>query len=114
MLARSLEGLRRSGLLRPVAVTAALLGLWLGYQAWLARVAAEVLPEALLAGPGPRVDLEVVLAVAPEQFHMTRLQALGRVMEVRERTAFIADVDKAEARAFAHAYWIERIAPWRR
>ena len=109
-----LAALRRSGLLRPVAVTAALLALWLGYEAWLGRVAAQVLPEAALAGAGPRVDLEVTLAVAPEQFHMTRLQALGRVMEVRERTAFIADVDKADARAFARAYWIARIAPWRR
>jgi hypothetical protein len=109
-----LEALRRSGLMRPVVVTAALVGLYLGYEAWLSSVAARVLPESALADPRPRVDLEVTLAVEPEQFHMTRLQALGRVMEVRDRIAFIADVDKADARAFARNFWVARIAPWQR
>ena len=106
--------LRSSGLMRPIVVTALLVAVYLGYQAWLSRIGEQVLPESALAGASPRVDLQVQLAIEPEQFHMTRLQALGRVMEVRERTAFIADVDKAEARAFARAYWIERIEPWRR
>jgi hypothetical protein len=35
-------------------------------------------------------------------------------MEVRDRVAFIADVDKADARAFARNYWVAGIAPWRR
>jgi hypothetical protein len=109
-----LRALRSSGLMRPLVVTAALIGLYLAYEAWLSAVAARVLPEATLTDPRPRVDLEVTLAVEPEQFHMTRLQALGRVMEVRDRVAFIADVDKADARAFARNYWVAGIVPWRR
>lgn len=109
-----LAALRNSGLMRPVVVTALLIAAYLGYQAWLSRIGAQVLPESALAGAGARADFQVRLAIEPEQFHMTRLQALGRVMEVRERTAFIADVDKDDARAFARAYWIERIEPWRR
>jgi hypothetical protein len=109
-----LAALRNSGLMRPVMVTLALAAVYLGYEAWLSLVAARVLPDAVLADDRARVDLEVTLAVEPEQFHMTQLQALGRVMEVRDRVAFIADVDKPAARAFARNYWVARIEPWRR
>lgn len=109
-----LAALRQSGLMRPVVVTLALAALYFGYEAWLSRLGARILPEAVLADARPRVDLVVALAIEPEQFHMAQLQALGRVMEVRGRVAYIADVDKAAARAFARNYWIERIEPWRR
>jgi hypothetical protein len=108
MLAR----LRSSGLLRPLIASVALLALYGAYDGWLHAVGRRVLPESELAGGGELVGIAVTLAVEPEQFHMAKLQALGRVIEVRERTAFIVDVAPDDARRFARNYWVERIARW--
>jgi len=103
-----------SPLARPLAATLLLAAAYAGYQLWLAQVGAAVLPNAALAGGGRDLALAVTLAVDPEPFHMAKLQALGRVVEMRARTAFIADVAPGDARAFARNYWLERIEPWRR
>jgi len=109
MLAR----LRSSGLLRPLVATVVLLALYGAYNAWLHAVGARALPEAELAGGEAYVGVAVTLAIDPEQFHMAKLQALGRLIEVRERTAYIVDVAPADARRFARNYWVARIERWR-
>lgn len=107
-----LAHVRASGLLRPLAVSMLLVAVYVGYNAWLRAVGARALPEAELAGSEPYVGLAVTLGVEPEQFHMAKLQALGRLIEVRGRTAFIVDVARDDARRFARNYWIERVVRW--
>jgi hypothetical protein len=112
MLAR----LRSSGLVRPLVASATLVVLYAAYVAWLHVVGARVLPASELAGDAPvdvPIGVAVTLAVDPEPFHMAKLQALGRVVEVRERTAFIVDVTPRDAQALARNYWVARIRRWR-
>jgi hypothetical protein len=105
--------LARSPMARPLVATLLAAVVYGGYQLWLVRVGAAVLPESVLAGAGDRVGLQVTLAVDPEPFHMARLQDLGRVIAVDGRTALIADAAPQAARAFARNYWVTRIASWR-
>lgn len=107
-----LKHLRSSGLLRPLVGSVMLVALYGGYNLWLRAVGARALPESELSGSGDHVGIAVTLAVEPEQFHMAKLQELGRVIEVRGRTAFIVDVARDDARRFARNYWVERIARW--
>jgi hypothetical protein len=54
----------------------------------------------------------LTLAFTPEGFHVTRLQAIGRVIEVRGPEIFMMDVDPAALRAAATAYWIREVRQW--
>ena len=112
MTAAMMARLRASGLLRPLVVSVLLAALYGGYNIWLHAVGARALPDSELAGGADYVGIAVTLGVEPEQFHMAKLQALGRVIEVRGRTAFIVDVAREDARRFARNYWVERIARW--
>ena len=93
---------------RPVATTLALLAAFGLYQSWLTWSAAAKLPAAL----PPRADVEIVLAFAPEAFHVTRLQSLGRVIRVEDRSVFVRDMRAEDARAFARNYWVADVRPW--
>ena len=61
---------------------------------------------------GARAHVIVTLDFPPEGFHTTRLQAIGRVVEVRGRDVLMMDVDAAALRGFATHYWVDKVAPW--
>ena len=49
----------------------------------------------------------------PEGFHITRMQAIGRVIEVKGRSVFLMDVERDDAIELARNYWITDLKPWR-
>ena len=108
----TLARLRHLGLLRPVLVTALLLLAYGAYDRWLAWAGARKLTPAELARPGDRLAFEVVLHFPPEAFHVTRMQAIGRLIEVRGHSVFLMDVRRADARILARDYWVADIMPW--
>jgi hypothetical protein len=80
---------------------------WIGAGRWhAARVLAPVEPL------GARAHVIVSLDFPPEGFHTTRLQAIGRVVEVRGRDVLMMDVDAAALRTFAAQYWVDKVASW--
>ena len=94
-----------------VSVTAALIVLWLGFEAWSSVEAERKLEEAGLAGSGGPVDVEVVLSISAEQFHMTLLQDVGRLVGVDARHALLMDVPRESLRTLARNYWVLAIHP---
>ena len=50
---------------------------------------------------------------APEAFHLTRIQDIGRVIEVRGSSIFVMDVKAPDARALARNYWVAGVKPWK-
>jgi hypothetical protein len=91
----------------PIAVTLLLLVAYAGFGIWSRQAGAEKLSRAGL-GPAP-YDIEVILAFAPESFHMTRLQSWGRIVEVRGTVVHLKDVSAAAARDIAGEYWVSAI-----
>jgi hypothetical protein len=85
---------------------ASVLGLW---GAWSGR---QKLTAEELAGPGDRLHFEVVLRFPPEAFHVTRMQEIGRVIEVRGASVFLMDVRRAAARELARQYWVADVRRW--
>jgi len=61
------------------------------------------------AGPG---SYRIVLDFAPERFHQTRLQELGRLVEVRDRTVYMMDVTPAALHRIAGEYWVAAVEQW--
>jgi hypothetical protein len=59
-----------------------------------------------------RGSYAITLDFAPERFHQQRLQDLGRLVEVRDRTVYMMDVTPGSARAIAGEYWVDRVARW--
>jgi hypothetical protein len=100
----------RTPLLRPLAATVAFFAFALAWMLWSTLHAAR-LTDGLALAPG-RNHFAVTLDFAPEAFHVTRLQAIGRVVEVRGPTVFMMDVDPTAMRDFAAYYWVREIAIW--
>jgi hypothetical protein len=105
------RALARSGLLRPLAATLAIALVWFGYQAWLSADGARKLTAEEIAA-GPRGSYEIELRFAPEGFHVTRVQAIGRVIEVRGASVFLMDAAPDDVRALAREYWVADVRPW--
>lgn len=84
----------------------------LAYQGWLSAAGARKMAEAGLSEATGRQNVEVVLGIAAEQFHMTRLQAAGRLVRFEEDTAFLMDVPPDRLRALARNYWVAEVRPW--
>jgi hypothetical protein len=102
---------RRHPLFRTFAATVAVIVLSLAWTAW-GRIHAHALMQT--AGVGTANGHYVLtLAFAPEGFHVTRLQAIGRLIEVRGPDVFLMDVDPVALRDAATAYWIREVRPWR-
>ncbi len=81
--------------------------------AWIAygRSHADSLTGSLALTAGKN-HFAVTLDFPPEAFHVTRLQAIGRVIEVRGPTIFMMDVGTADIREFAEFYWVKNVALW--
>lgn len=100
------------GLMRPVAVTLGLLCAYAGYESWLTISGSKKLTtEEILAGN--KAHYEIVANFPPEAFHITRIQDVGRVIEVRTTSVFVMDIRPADARELARNYWISDIKPWK-
>jgi len=94
----------------PLVATALIVALMAIYWSY-ASVAAMHKLGAIGALPG-RGDYRVTLDFAPERFHQQRLQARGRLVEVRDRTVFMRDVDADDIHAIAREYWVSAIERW--
>lgn len=92
--------------------TLLLAAVFAGYFGWLAVTGAAKVEAAGLAPEAGRHNVEIVLGVAPEQFHMTRLQSAGRLISFEEGSAFIMDVSDAALEELARNYWVAAIRPW--
>jgi len=97
-------------LMRPLAATAALFVIWAAWTVWGERHAARLM-DGLSVGPG-KAHYLVTLDFPPEGFHVTRLQAIGRVIEVKGPTVYLMDVDPTVMRDFATAYWVREVRTW--
>ncbi len=106
-----MRALARLGVLRPIAATLAIAALCVAYQLWLSAGGARKLAADEVA-PGARGHYEVVANFAPEAFHVTRMQAIGRLIEVRGTSVFMMDVGADDIRELARAYWIADVRPW--
>ena len=100
-------------LLRPIAATLLLVLLYLGYNLWLSAGGAAKLDESERPAPGVRAHFEVLVKFPPEAFHITRMQAIGRLIEVKGTSVFLMDVDRNDAIELARNYWIADLKPWR-
>ena len=101
---------RNHPLMRPIYATAFLAAIALSWLAW-GHLHARGLTDALELRPG-RDHFAVTLAFAPEAFHVTRLQAIGRVIEVKGPTVYMMDVESAAIRDIATNYWVKGVARW--
>jgi hypothetical protein len=91
------------------AVIAMALGAWWAQAQWAAHRKL-----AALGALDARGSYEIRLDFAPERFHQLRLQEAGRLVEVRERTVFMMDVEPSALRAIAGEYWVEAVTRWNR
>jgi hypothetical protein len=103
----------RSWRSRPVVVTALLMALLLGWQGWTTWEGRQKLHLCDLAPGTERVDIAVRFDFVPEGFHITRLQAIGRLIRVDGETAYLKDVPLPAARRFARHYWVAGIDRWK-
>ena len=77
---------------RPVVATTLLFAILLGWQAWTTWEGRQKLHLGALPPGTERVDIAVRLDFVPEAFHITRLQAIGRLIRVDGETAYLKDV----------------------
>lgn len=92
--------------------TLLLLAALAGYFGWLDLGGAAKLQVSGLPEAAAHHNVEVVLSITPEQFHMTRLQAAGRLIRFEGGSAFIMDLPDAALEELARNYWVEAIRPW--
>jgi hypothetical protein len=97
--------------IRPLAATLALAAAYFGYEAWLDAGGARKL--AGIDVTSPRGHYELRVAFAPEGFHVTRMQAIGRLIEVKGRSVFLMDVEPGDLKAMARNYWVVGVARWK-
>lgn len=100
-------------LLRPIAATLLLALLYAGYHLWLSATGAEKLQDSARPPPGARAHFEVMVRFPPEGFHITRMQAIGRLIEVKGTSVFLMDVERNDAIELARNYWVAGMKPWR-
>ncbi len=100
----------RHPLMRPLYATVVLLAIGLGWIAW-GQLHAQSLTAGLDLKPG-KAHFAITLAFAPEAFHVTRLQSIGRVIEVKDATVFMMDVAAADIHDVATNYWVREVTSW--
>lgn len=99
--------------MRSIIVTIAVVLAYFGYEAWLTQGGARKLTADEIPASGRRGSYEIVVAFAPEAFHVTRMQAIGRLIEVKGASVFLMDVEAEDARAIARNYWVQDVKPWK-
>jgi hypothetical protein len=97
-------------MIRPIVATLLVLAAWFGFEQWQSAGAARKL--AAIEIP-TKAHYEIAVQFPPEAFHVTRMQAIGRLIEVRGTSVFLMDVAEADLRALARHHWIEGVKRWR-
>jgi hypothetical protein len=87
-------------------------GAVLAYFTWLHITGEAKLRAAGLPQMAATHDVEIVLSVSAEQFHMTRLQSAGRLIRFEDRSAFVLDLPAPALEQLARNYWVAEIRPW--
>lgn len=100
----------RNPLMRPVFASLFLAAIAIASLGW-SHMHSRALMGHLELTSG-RNHFAVTLDFPPESFHVTRLQAIGRVIEVRGRTVYMMDVEPAEMESFAGYYWVHEVTKW--
>jgi hypothetical protein len=95
-----------------VVATLVVLGLVGAFGLWGVWNGRQKLTAEELAGPGERLHFEIVLRFPPEAFHVTRMQQIGRLIEVHGASVFLMDVRRPAARELARQYWVADVRPW--
>ncbi len=97
-----------------VVITALLVAGLLAFHTW-SRVsgAAKFAAVSGEAGADGRLSAEIVLNVTPERFHIELMQDAGRVVEIKGRSIFLADLPAERALAIARNYWVAELRRWR-
>jgi hypothetical protein len=98
-------------MLRLPAITTAVIAISLLAYWGITHVAGErkLAPLGALQGSG---GYRITLDFAPERYHQQRMQDAGRLVEVRDRTVYMKDVQPAALRSLAAEYWVHDIARW--
>lgn len=104
--------MKLGALSRPVAATLCIALLCLAYNLWQIVDGATKLAESQRPAAGGRGDFQVVLKFAPESFHQTRMQAIGRLVKVEGNTVFLKDVERDNAIALSRNYWVAEMRRW--
>jgi hypothetical protein len=104
--------IRRVARHRPVLLTALLLAAWLLFHTWAWWAGEAKLRAAGLARASGNTNVELVLGIAPEPFHMAIFQDAGRLIAVREPSVFLMDVPPDKLRGLATRYWVRAVKPW--
>jgi hypothetical protein len=95
---------------RPILATALILVGAIAYQLWSAATgAAKIAPDAFT---GPRIHVAIHVNIAPEAYHMARMQQAGRLVRTDARTYYIADARAGEVEALARAWWVSAVRRW--
>ncbi|MGJ8531891.1 MAG: hypothetical protein ACSHYC_06885 [Alphaproteobacteria bacterium] len=68
--------------------------------------------DGLKTEPDGKYAIIASLDFEPESFHMTRLQATGRLMRVDDMNVYLRDVSTDNLKALANKPWISSISPW--
>jgi hypothetical protein len=102
----------RHPLFRPFAITLALLLATLAWQLWMVVQGSAKLPEEQRPVAGTHANYEVLFPFAPESFHQMRLQAIGRLVKVEERSVFLKEVSREDAIALSRQYWVVGMRRW--
>ena len=108
-----MRALSNFGLVRPVVVTLSLLCAYAGYEGLLTISGAKKLTAEEVPAGNTKAHYEIVANFPPEAFHITRIQDVGRVIEVRITSIFVMDIRPNDARELARNYWISDIKPWK-
>jgi hypothetical protein len=97
---------------RPVWVTALVLAAYLGFRMWAGWAGAAKLEAAGLRDATRPVNVEVLLAITPEPFHIAIFQDAGRLIAVRGQSVFLLDVPPDALRDLASRYWVRGVRSW--
>ena len=95
---------------RPVWVTIVFIAGWVVWHAWAQSAGMSKLATLLLSDyDAQRMHIAIHLRFTPEQFHMTALQRVGRILKVDGSRVILANVSEENLRDLAGNFWVEAI-----
>lgn len=72
----------------------------------------QQLQAAGIAPDSASAPVMLYLRISPEQYHMTRLQAAGRLARVVDRTIYMSEISGEQLAGLARERWVLRIKRW--
>lgn len=99
-------------LLKPPILTTSLILLFVLVIAQHRALLADQKLDGFKTEPSEKYAIIASLDFEPESFHMTRLQATGRLMRVDDTSVYLRDVTTENLLALANKPWISAISTW--